>query len=201
MGNRAVLSRQQILDAAFELADRDGLGSLSIRGLAASCGISVGSVYNYFPTKADLVSDVIGRFWRDALPHDLFDVRTGETFLSFARRLSERLAKALATFRGTWLAQMADLDSKSLAAARAREESCFAHIGKGLRAVLEADRSVIVPLVGPLAPDVLSRFVLDTMVTSLRRGDSCETLFELLSVTLYGKSLEEGLGGERSLAR
>lgn len=187
MANKAVLSKQQILDAAYELADSEGLGALSVRGLATFCGISVGSVYNYFPTKADLVSDVIGRFWRQALPHDIFDVQAGETFISFSERLFARLSVSFTVFRKTWLAQMATLDSKSHAAAREREESCFAHICRGLQMVLENDRSIDSSrLTGPLAPEVLSRFVWDAMISSLRKGSgSCDTLFELLSVALY----------------
>ena len=189
MANKAVLSKQQILDAAYELAGSEGLGSLSIRGLAAFCGISVGSVYNYYPTKADLVSDVIGRFWKNALPHDIFDAHAGETFLSFSKRLFESLSVSFSVFRRTWLSQMAVLDAKSHAAAREREESCFSHICRGLQTVLENDATIDpARLSGPLEPERLSRFVWDSMISSLRKGSpSCDTLFELLSAALYGK--------------
>ena len=46
MGNRPVISKEQILDAAYEIATTKGLGALSIRAVAAACGVAVGTVYN-----------------------------------------------------------------------------------------------------------------------------------------------------------
>lgn len=66
MGNRPVISKEQILDAAYEIATAKGLGALSIRAVAAACGVAVGTVYNSYPTKSDLVNDVVGRFWQRA---------------------------------------------------------------------------------------------------------------------------------------
>ena len=67
MGNRPVISKDQILGAAYEIATTQGLGALSIRAVATACGVAVGTVYNSYPTKSDLVNDVVGRFWQRAL--------------------------------------------------------------------------------------------------------------------------------------
>ena len=62
--NKTATSRQALLEAAREIARRDGLGHISIRRTAAMCGVSVGTVYNYYPAKADLVLAVIEDFWK-----------------------------------------------------------------------------------------------------------------------------------------
>ena len=77
MGNRPVISKEQILDAAYEIATTKGLGALSIRAVAAACGVAVGTVYNSYPTKSDLVNDVVGRFWQRAFS-DRVDAVTAE---------------------------------------------------------------------------------------------------------------------------
>ena len=64
--NTVVTSREQILDAAKEIAALEGATQISIRGVAKACGVSVGSIYNYFPTKSELVIAVIEDFWRGA---------------------------------------------------------------------------------------------------------------------------------------
>ena len=53
--NTVVTSREQILGAAKEIAALEGVAQISIRGVAKACGVSVGSIYNYFPTKSELV--------------------------------------------------------------------------------------------------------------------------------------------------
>ena len=62
--NKTATSRQALLEAAREIARRDGLGHISIRRTAAMCGVSIGTVYNYYPAKADLVLAVIEDFWK-----------------------------------------------------------------------------------------------------------------------------------------
>ena len=44
--NKTATSRQALLEAAREIARRDGLGHISNRRTAAKCGVSVGTVYN-----------------------------------------------------------------------------------------------------------------------------------------------------------
>jgi AcrR family transcriptional regulator len=47
-------TRGEILEAAWELARRDGIGSISLRELAAKVGMRAPSLYTYFPSKNDL---------------------------------------------------------------------------------------------------------------------------------------------------
>lgn len=77
MGNRPVISKEQILDVAYEIATTKGLGALSIRAVAAACGVAVGTVYNSYPTKSDLVNDVVGRFWQRAFSDRMGAVTAG----------------------------------------------------------------------------------------------------------------------------
>lgn len=57
--NTVVTSREDILKASRELIQRQGWQGLSIRAVAAACGVSVGSIYNYFDSKADLVGAAV----------------------------------------------------------------------------------------------------------------------------------------------
>ncbi|HSJ61506.1 MAG TPA: TetR family transcriptional regulator, partial [Jiangellaceae bacterium] len=77
---RRLLSREQIVAAAMELIDADGLAEFSTRKLAAALGVRGPSLYNYFATKDEIVDAVanqvtttvdismLGRvYWADAL--------------------------------------------------------------------------------------------------------------------------------------
>lgn len=57
----------RILQAARKrLLDKD-LSSFSIRGVAADCGIAVGTIYNYFRDKESLMAAVMAQDWRRTL--------------------------------------------------------------------------------------------------------------------------------------
>ena len=47
---RQGVDRAAIAEAAYALAEERGLAGLGIRSVAEACGVSVGTIYNYFPT-------------------------------------------------------------------------------------------------------------------------------------------------------
>ncbi len=204
MGNRPVVSKEQILDAAYDIATTQGLGALSIRAVAAACGVAVGTVYNSYPTKSELVNDVVGRFWQRALSGCMgaeggvagdagdFGARDAsasscDDFVVFCRRLSGEMSRALEEFRADFLDGLTALGSYDLAGARRREAASFAHVRRGLQVALERDPAICrEKLVGALAPDRVCDLVWETMVDAARHKKPLdETLFALLRDALY----------------
>jgi len=53
------LSRQDILAAAERVFSSDGFDAATMEAIAAAAGFSVGSLYNFFPSKTDLCRNVI----------------------------------------------------------------------------------------------------------------------------------------------
>src|SRR5690242_1974743 len=47
-------TKERILDAAWRIARRDGLGAISLRELAADVGMRAPSLYTYFPSKSHI---------------------------------------------------------------------------------------------------------------------------------------------------
>lgn len=187
MGNKAVISKQRILETASSLFRQSGASTLSVRSVAAACGVSVGSIYNYFPTKADLVAEVVGAFWRESLHREMFIAASGENFVSFCERLLEDLRSTLEEFRRDLLAQLKALDTESLHEVRRREEAAFAHIRKGLVVAMKNDPGMHLEAIGgEEAADRLAAVVWSSMVSSLERDDdSCTVLFALMRAALY----------------
>src|SRR4051812_42212411 len=58
-GSQPALSRERILQAALELADRDGLESLTMRRLAQELGVGAMSLYHHVPNKDELLGGMI----------------------------------------------------------------------------------------------------------------------------------------------
>ncbi len=65
--NKTITSREIILAASKELVKESGMLSLNIRDVAKKCDISVGSVYNYFPSKDDLSIATVEAIWMEIL--------------------------------------------------------------------------------------------------------------------------------------
>ncbi|MBI2705428.1 MAG: TetR/AcrR family transcriptional regulator [Actinobacteria bacterium] len=53
--------RDRILEIALRLMSEHGVHAMSMRRLAQACGLNVATIYHYFPSKADLLSQVIGQ--------------------------------------------------------------------------------------------------------------------------------------------
>lgn len=84
-------TREGIVGAAFDLVASDGYRAVSMAGVAECAGIAVGSVYNYFPSKAELLAEV----FRRASGHELAMTRAAAAENGTAR---ERLVATIATF-------------------------------------------------------------------------------------------------------
>ena len=61
--NTVVTSKDEILKASRELIRQQGWSAVSIRSVAAACGVSVGSIYNYFSSKSDLIGATVESVW------------------------------------------------------------------------------------------------------------------------------------------
>ncbi len=59
--------RQSILKEVQRLLSREGYGAVTIRSVAAGCGLAVGTVYNYFPSKEALLAEYLLTDWRQCI--------------------------------------------------------------------------------------------------------------------------------------
>ncbi|MER6971950.1 TetR/AcrR family transcriptional regulator [Nocardioides sp. NPDC000445] len=65
-GQHAGLSTHAILRSAIRLADREGLGALSMRRLGTELGVEAMALYHHFPSKDALLDAVVGELVTEA---------------------------------------------------------------------------------------------------------------------------------------
>ena len=63
--NTIITSRDEILKNSSKLIQQQGWIAVNIRSVAKACGISVGSVYNYFGSKEELVNATVESIWHE----------------------------------------------------------------------------------------------------------------------------------------
>lgn len=96
---RALKRREKILDITAELLEKVGVDELTTLLIAKSLGISVGSLYHYFPNKVAILYALSQR-WLDAITQALDDIdatmHDAEDLHSYTKHCSNRL---LAVYR------------------------------------------------------------------------------------------------------
>lgn len=193
MGSKPAISRETILSVAYDRAQRDGISSLGIRTIANECGVAIGTIYNYFPDKASLVTEVVARFWRAAIEEagvlssaEESSDGADKSLLAYCRRLAEGLSESLGHFQASWLREISTLDARSLERTRAAEEECFKGICAGIAEHVKSDTAIIRAARERLDEDALADFIWKAMFGSIKEGDpSCATLFGLMEMALY----------------
>ena len=88
--NTVVTSKEEILKNSRVLIQQQGWSAVSIRSVAAACGVSVGSIYNYFDSKADLMGATIESVWREIF-HQQEDMAKLEDTQACIRWIYERM--------------------------------------------------------------------------------------------------------------
>lgn len=182
---RQTVSRERLLSAAAELSRARGLPGVSIRAVAERCGVSVGSIYNYFPAKDDLLCAVIEDFWRRSAHRETSAPLPGERFPDYVGRLYGALRRDLDAFQAQWLSQISELDARAREKGRALEARCFSHLKKALASALEGDSQV--RGTGTAADGAaFIDFVFSNMLLELRSGArDCRYFQQILRALLY----------------
>lgn len=67
-GPRRSLSQADIVDAAFEILERKGFAAVSVRGVAASLGLTPTALYTYFPSKNALLRAMVEQLLSTVAP-------------------------------------------------------------------------------------------------------------------------------------
>lgn len=183
--NTAVTSRQALLAASRAVARRQGLDGLSIRAVAAEAEVSVGSVYNYFSGKAELMAATVEEIWGQILSAP--EAEPPEDFVSCVHGLFRRIRTGAGEYPGFFRGHAAGFLPEGRAGGRKAMEETLGQLRRMLLRALEADRAV-----SPAAFDdcftreQLAAFVLDSLLGQLSRGaDSCGGLEQVLRRLLY----------------
>lgn len=185
---RQTIEREALVQEAYRLAAEGGLASIGIREVAAACGVSVGTIYNHFPAKSDLVAEVVAVFWRDSLALESCSPRPDEDFVCYVGRVYAAMRVTLAEFRSDWLPEIRALALRGEPVGHDRERLVFDHMRAGLVSVLARDPKADVSRLSNVDADELCAFVLESMMSSLSDGMStCHVLSAILRAALYAE--------------
>ncbi|MGN0563836.1 MAG: TetR/AcrR family transcriptional regulator [Candidatus Heritagella sp.] len=185
--NTVITSREAILAKCVEMAGEKGAASINIRAVANACHVSVGSIYYYFPSKADLVCAMIEEIWNDIL-------RTGDQAMplhSFPDCVAWIFANGkagLKKYPNFFFAHSMSFAGDEKERGRRVMEQCFSHIRAGLSEALQKDEKVNPgAFSGEFTRSDFVEFVFTSLLTLFaKEEDSCAVLNEVVRRVLYG---------------
>jgi len=185
--NKIITSREAILKVAKEIAYKDGISKINIRGVASACGVSVGSIYNYFPTKGDLVIAVIEEFWKSIFERGMCNNHNEVCFIQFFEEIYMRFYDYLKIFKEDMLNQISLLSKVEKAKGRQVESQYL----KGIKGVmlyhLEKDKGINKDIwTEDFTKERVVAFVFQNMIAMLKSNEGDVSFFkEILRKLLY----------------
>lgn len=184
--NTVVTSKDEILKKSRELIQKNGWATVNIRSLAAACGVSVGSIYNYFESKSALVSATVESVWEDIF-HRPDDVSVFTDVLSSVKWMFGRLEYGCERYPGFFTHHSLGFMQQDTENGKRQMHQAWQHILDELRAVLLRDGKVRPDaFTADLTPDVFAQALFSLMLSAAVRQDfDSSAVLEIVRRTIY----------------
>ncbi|MBS4539439.1 TetR/AcrR family transcriptional regulator [Clostridium sp. D2Q-11] len=95
--------KQLILSKAKEILYNQGYHKLSMRALSKACNIALGTIYNYYPTKKDLIIEMMTDYWQNYLDSVHKIVKSNTNIYIKLNNIFNELEAFIRSFRQYWL--------------------------------------------------------------------------------------------------
>ena len=184
--NTVVTSKEAILEVSRTLIMEQGWTSINIRSVASKCGVAVGSIYNYFSSKSELVEATIESVWCD-----IFHISEGEDiFHSFAdciEWLYKSMEKGDKKYPGFFTLHSIGFLGEEKARGRQLMKQSWEHIQDRLYTVLINDKNVRPEAFNErFTPKKFVELVFSLIISALVRQDyDCCAVIEVVRRSIY----------------
>lgn len=98
---QSIVSKEELLENAYEIAEEGGISALSIRGLATKSGVSVGTVYRFFAAKDELTIATIELYFARAFYKEFCHLDTHTAFVDYCEKMNVSMHQVFNHFRNT----------------------------------------------------------------------------------------------------
>lgn len=182
----AVTSRQEILQTSRALIRAHGWESVGIRTVANACGVSIGSIYNYFANKSELVAATVESVWAEIFQPPEDPALVTDTLACIAW-LYSRMAYGAAHYPGFFSLHAVSFSGVGKEEGKQLMQQTWRHIPQELCRVMRADPKVRPgALDGALSAEQYAEVLFSMMFCAMMREDyDPAAALELTRRTLY----------------
>lgn len=161
--------RAQLLQEAQKQVAERGYAKTTIRSVAEACGVAVGTVYNYFPSKEMLVASFMAETWMDSL--SIIEAGDKTDPKEYLRGLYETLRSFVERHKTLFADREAEQAYVAVFPARHRM----------LREQLAALTAPVCVAAPGMEDGFAAKFVADALLTWVVEGEAFDRLWPLLS--------------------
>ncbi len=184
--NTVVTSKEDILKASRRLIQQQGWSAVNIRSVAAACGVSVGSIYNYFDSKTALVSATVESVWGEIFhrPENGTVFQDTQACVTWMYRQMEQGSRQ---YPGFFTLHSLGFMGEDKADGKQRMQQTWQHILDELSSVLRRDARIRAgAFTGQFTAERFADVLFSLMLSALLRQDYDPTaLLEIIRRTLY----------------
>ncbi|MGI5173852.1 TetR/AcrR family transcriptional regulator [Treponema sp. OMZ 840] len=184
--NTPVISKEDILDSCRKLVSEKGLPALNMRSVAKQCNIALGSVYNYFSSKEELIMETVESVWQNifSVRHDC---KPGIAFTEYIELIFEKIKKGALTYPNFFTAHSIRFVGKTREKAREKMKNYFSLIKEEMLIILKADMKIKKNVFSPaFTEENFTDFILTNFISLLiLQKNSSSVLIEIIKKIIY----------------
>lgn len=162
--------RENLLHEAKKQVEEQGYSAMTIRSVATACGVGVGTVYNYFPSKDMLVASFMLEDWLQCMEHINNHCRLDDK----AEEVLHSIYRELVEFKNKYMKLFEDEN------AEASYSASFPTRHKMLRSQLAEQLITITRKQNKTNPEFLAMFLAESLLTWTMEGYEFEQIAEVL---------------------
>ena len=169
-----------------KIAAEKGLKALSMRAVAGECGIALGTLYNYFSDKEELLIATISSLWQDLFQLSPRENRDNQLFTEYVETLFGNVRERISKYPDFFTTHSAVIANSGKNRALNAMEKCTDEIRGTLLEVLREDKAVSADaFCEGLTRESFVEFVLDSIILLLIQQKSCDTLIAVIKKVIY----------------
>lgn len=184
--NKIVTSKEEILETSRKLIQQQGWSAVNIRSVATACGVSVGSIYNYFDSKAALVGAAVESIWFEIF-HRPDDATVFQDTIACITWMYERMEYGCKQYPGFFTLHSLGFMQEDKSDGKRRMQQTWQHILDGLSFVLKRDSKVRKDAFNEqFTAEKFADVLFSLMLSALFRQDyDAEAVLEIVRRTVY----------------
>lgn len=184
--NTIVTSRDEILKTSRQLLQKEGWAAVNIRSVASACGVSVGSIYNYFGSKAELSGAVVESVWYEIF-HLTDRQQAFSDTLSCVRWMFQRVETGCQRYPGFFSLHSLQFLQEEKRDGKQRMEKTWQHIREQLVLVLKQDPCIRENAFTPeFTPERFAGVLFSLLLSAMLRQDyDPSPVLEIVNRVLY----------------
>ncbi len=184
--NTVVTSKEAILDTCRQLVKEQGWSAVSIRNVAAACGVSVGSIYYYFDSKTALTTATVESIWCDIF-HFAESETHFESFTDCVQWIFECIRKGSEQYPGFFTSHSMNFIGEAQADGQQLMAHSWEHMQNHLYMILTQDKKIRPETFdGVLTPRKFVDIIFSLLLSALIRQDYDDSaILEMVRRILY----------------